>query len=243
MIVSNLGKRLQKEIKASPQKAAILAVLGVVALYFWAPLLAGWIPRSEPTGTAVASDANAGSRPIPENVSTNEGPKVATPTWQRVDAWITEDQLMKPARKVLALRSPFEMRGGVSQTGGWVIAKVESSYQATKQALGMISGKLFFDVSEDTLDPAEAGLVLSSTISGGKRPVALINGRAYARGSTVRGVGDHVDTAFRLVEVRSKSIVLARGTLRYEVKISPTEFALNGAESAADRADASESGG
>ena len=243
MSSSNLAKRLQREIKASPQKAAILGVLAVVALYFWAPLLIGWFSGG-PSSVTVATAPVSVEAIQPVERSAGEGQAVAKgATWQQVDAWIAQDKMMKPAATQLALRNPFQMQGGATQTGPWAIGKVESGYTHAKQALEMISSRLFPSSDEDAVSPSEAGLVVTSTIAGGKRPVALINGRAYAQGSVVRGEGEFPSTKFTLIEVRSKSVLLRGRGLVYEVKIGPVDLALAGEDSAADSPVAAESGG
>ncbi|MFI4874385.1 MAG: hypothetical protein ACIALR_03575 [Blastopirellula sp. JB062] len=46
----SITARIQKEIKKSPQKAAVLAGLFLVAIWFWAPLVGKWMPgwKSKP---------------------------------------------------------------------------------------------------------------------------------------------------------------------------------------------------
>ena len=215
MSSGNLAKRLQREIKASPQKAAVLGVLALVALYFWAPLLLGWVSGGKSPAAAVAlQDPASAAQPLTIATSDDTGASVG-PTWQEIDAWIERDLMMKPAAADLLAHNPFHVQTDIVQTDE--LAAVEAAPDEAGQ-------------QQQSVTPVEAGLVLTSTITGGKRPVALINGRAYARGSTIRGEGEFGSTTFTLVEVRSKSVVLRQGDKTYEVKISPTELALSAAD-------------
>ena len=59
---------------------------------------------------------------------------------------------------------------------------------------------------------------LSSTVIGPQRRVALINGRPYAQGKTVRAAKDGQQIEFTLAEVHPRSILLERDGQRFELK-------------------------
>ncbi|MBN1591343.1 MAG: hypothetical protein JW888_17655 [Pirellulales bacterium] len=72
-------------------------------------------------------------------------------------------------------------------------------------------------LAESALDPESLGVVLSSTIIGSRSQAALINGKSYRLGSTIRLDHDRRPIEFQLVEIRSDGIVLQRGEKSYEV--------------------------
>ncbi len=72
------------------------------------------------------------------------------------------------------------------------------------------------------LTPAEAGLVLSSTIVGARQRVALISGRRYAIGDEVKAnKQDGPLVRYKLVAVEPKQIVLESDGDQYVVKLPP----------------------
>lgn len=58
-------------------------------------------------------------------------------------------------------------------------------------------------------------LKLTSTMAGGLRPTALINGKVFS-------LGDHI-ADFRIVEVRQREVVLEKGDVRHSLKIDESE--------------------
>ncbi|MBI3839452.1 MAG: hypothetical protein HY288_16150, partial [Planctomycetia bacterium] len=57
----SLAKKLQREIKANPAKAGGLGVLLLVAGYFWAPLVKGFIAPAETAPAATATAPTSGT--------------------------------------------------------------------------------------------------------------------------------------------------------------------------------------
>jgi hypothetical protein len=208
MSLQKLQKRALRELKASPQKAAMLALLAVVAAWFWAPLVFKSRSNAAPTPVAAAPTAvpSASPAPIastPGNPST--APKPRHP-WQEVAARIERDPHMQPATlTVLAKeRNPFAPLAAIA-----AIEMPASALDAKKQA-----GE---DSEEEAVParPDDLGLVLSSTLVGRKRRAALISGRTYELGSKISVEGE----AFRLVEVEPSRIVLERDGQQYTLSI------------------------
>ena len=64
---ARLGKQLRREIKAHPGKATLLALLLAVGVYYWAPVVHGWLsPKTMSTATQTARLLNTppAARPI-----------------------------------------------------------------------------------------------------------------------------------------------------------------------------------
>ncbi|NLE38396.1 MAG: hypothetical protein GX621_10265 [Pirellulaceae bacterium] len=69
------------------------------------------------------------------------------------------------------------------------------------------------------LDPRKLGVVLSSTIVGTSGGAALINGRSYQLGNTVKADYHGQPIAFTLVEIHDDKVILSRGKQTYEVRL------------------------
>jgi len=191
-------KQLRREATRNPKKAAILGGMLLVAVYFWAPLVAGWIQPSSggappPPPTTAAN--LTGFDPTPKAAS----PKPAAPesvksSWQELTQWMEHDPRTRPAAELAAARDPFHA--------------VETAKPVEVRAAP----------AEVRLPSVESlGLMLSTTVVGGKRPMARINGKTYALGSAVEVSVDGQKQSYQLVEVRDRSVVLEREHVRFEL--------------------------
>jgi len=178
-----LQKQIVREATANPKKAACLGLLCVVCLYFWAPLVWGWIEGRSGGGDKNMRDNRA---PIAANAPTSTTAVTGQPVeqateglnWQTVDALLEADERMDSAKLPSSARNPFRLEAPVPVNERPVIVSQPS--------------------------PAELGLELSSTFLGSRRQVALINGRAYRVGQSFRVGGQR----FRLDEIAAEHVVL-----------------------------------
>jgi hypothetical protein len=212
--VDKLAKQLRREIQASPKKAAVLGLLAVVGIYFWAPLVVGWcggdktgnlvaVPAAgaiaSPTGTAVAtSQPTASSNPVVVGSGTkpSEPPQHA---WRKVVEWMEEDPRTKPAPPRAIQRDPFQTPKA---------EVVEAPKEVPKPV-------------ELEIVPQSLNIVLSGTIVGPSRRVARINGRTYEQGASIElAAKDGKSFSFTLAEVDSRRVVLERKGKQFELKLS-----------------------
>jgi hypothetical protein len=223
--LGELAKRLRREVKASPAKAAVLAVLGGVAIYFWAP----FVMRSIGTKSPVAA---APEVVVVQPASAETPPPVIEPTvgaaslsWQQLDTWMTQDERMQPVMLERLKRNPFGSPDGGRAAGTWAHSLAARFYGAGRDKL-LVARELWGPGNQAISDvrPEDAGLTLSSTVVG-RKPVALISGKAYVEGSTVRGEGEHADVTFKLLKIHPKSVVLSQNGVSYELKIVLTDLA------------------
>ena len=68
--------------------------------------------------------------------------------------------------------------------------------------------------------PADAGLVLNSTLVGSGRRMALIGGEPYWEGDVV--LASHGSESFRLIEIFARQVVLERAGKHYSLEIKTT---------------------
>lgn len=211
-----LIRQLRRELTANPKKSAILCLLLLVAVWFWAPLIMKWFGNNQETIAKTAPAVNAPSNAGPNDSQTansngneaggnasGDDAKTATPHWHQVLTWIQSDPLMHTHLPQGEQRDPF--------------APAKSRLAAQK--LSQHSA----EPPPQELTPAQAGIALRSTVVSSRMKTALINGRAYHENQTVSAPNgqDH----FTLVEIRVDGIVLARHGQSFELKLKTVEFA------------------
>jgi hypothetical protein len=198
-VSSKFIKKLKKELKKSPGKAAVLALLSLVAIWFWAPLvtnLFGGETKSAPVKATAHTPAIATANAV-------AGPTlIQSPVdWKQISESIDKDPRMKPADRLVLPRDPFRPIEPEQEKEIHVSAKSEPQPVALD------------------IPPAEAGLVLSGTIVGSRRSVARLNGRNYSKGDFVTASGSNMSLSYRVVDVEGRSVTLALGDRQYELKM------------------------
>lgn len=198
-------KQLRREAARNPAKAGVLGLLVVVALWFWAPLVWGWIgpgeassqPASEsPSAVSVATEAGLGAASPAPAVATT---KMPTYTWQQLAEWRRQDPLTTAADTLRLRRDPFHA------------VEAEVADEEVKPVQEVIQPVV--------LKPEDLGLKVTSTVVGPARRVALINGRTYQEGQVIRCGREGQEIAFQLVEVQPRHVVLERDGHRFELAI------------------------
>jgi hypothetical protein len=194
-VTAKLIRQLRREARANPKKAGFLALMLLVAMYAWAPVVMNW---AAPDPLAVAPPApSAVALPGRQMASTSGHRPLALPPWQLVAAWIDGDPLMRPGwgQEHLAYgRNPF----------------------ATDRSAQRAAGSRPDDEAPGNASPAELGMVLTSTVIGPVRRTAMINGKAYPQGAEVQAANG---TRFVLSRVEPRRVVLSRGGRHFELAI------------------------
>ncbi len=209
MSLQKLQKKALRELKASPQKAAMLALLGVVAAWFWAPLVFKSNAHATPAAplpVAAAPAAGAPATLAPSTVSAAQGKEQMA--WTEVASAIDHDARMSPATLtgLAEERNPFVPPVNLAANDRDLAAKEDAKKKSEEDAA---------EAEQHAAGPDDLGLVLSSTLVGNSRRAALISGRTYELGSKIRVEGE----AFRLVEVEPNRIVLERDGQQYTLSI------------------------
>lgn len=194
-------KQLRREATASPKKAVVLGLLGVVALWFWAPLVLGWIGSDDAQSEAAKAVAPVAIVASPAAVSPDTNSKEAEGrqhNWRQLDHWMNSDPRTLAATLVSDARDPF------------CVSRTE-----------VVKAKPTEEVEEFPLEvtPESLGMSLSSTIIGPRRRLARIDGKTYEQGKLVTLVKDEQRIEFNLLQVHSRHVVLEREGERYELKI------------------------
>ncbi|MBS0209928.1 MAG: hypothetical protein JSS27_13350 [Planctomycetes bacterium] len=209
MSLSRYANQLQRELKANQKKAAMLGLLGLVAVWFWLPLL---MPKSTAAAAPAPSPVAAGTAPAPAS-PINHDNKAPTWRWQDLDQWMTADLETKPFVWTEDQgRNPFALvKLPPSETE---IAEAQAKAAQQEQAVQQ---------SRSVCTPQESGLELSSTMIARVRK-ATINGKTYQ-------LGDEVPVSraivFTLVGVEVGHVVLAREGSEFPLKIRRNTMTSN----------------
>lgn len=167
----SIVRRIKREARSNPAKAAVLVGLLGVALYSWAPLVAGWgDAREELPAAASRSEMDLADRTEAglEPVTTKNG--VASdgrPTWHELRQWMHDSPWTSPF-ELAQVRDPFRMVTGTEEPVN-LSEELQEDLVATPQQ--MLDG---VDVQ------------LTGTIVGPRRRVALLDGQAYREGDVIR---------------------------------------------------------
>jgi hypothetical protein len=205
--MQNMTKRLRREITANPKKAAILGGMLLVALYFWAPLVGGWLGLGKSGATPVAKgpDPNAAmlsgfgamlsGAPGPQ--PTTAAASVPKHAWQQVAEWIRNDPRSQPASPAENQRDPFQQ------------TELKSAAVAVAKAAA----------ARKRYTPETLGLTLTGTLIGSQRRLAVINGQVYPEKAEFRVKADGNEVAFRVAEVQRQAVILRQGEETFNLKL------------------------
>ncbi len=182
----SIARRIKREARNNPAKAALLVGLLGLAFYSWAPLVAGWLgsgdesPRAAPRSEQ-SHQPEQSSRPDKEpTVSKTETNTNARPSWAELRQWRQDSPWTLPV-ELTQMRDPFCLPPGTE-------ALVDDSEENDETP--RITPKQTVDVLE---------IQLTGTIVGPRRRVALLGGRAYHEGDVV--LIEHLGTTWEL-EIR-----------------------------------------
>jgi hypothetical protein len=201
-----LAQQLVKEIQRKPGKASVLALLFVVAIWFWGPLVAKWLGGGASSKQSASEGASAegdglGSveetgladvaPPVPaEGSSSGEIASGRRADWRQAARWIEADPRMRPSAARWS-RNPFAppVQALEDQTGETDSGETKPANTAATATAGI-------------------GLKLDGTLVGSRRRVAIISGKPYT-------VGDQVPAptgvTFEVKQVEALRVVLAHG--------------------------------
>jgi hypothetical protein len=197
MAKSNLTTRLAKELRRSPKKTAVLALMAVVALWFWAPLAWKWIApqASDAAATAAPSPTTDGAVAAVTTAVAPSAPAQPEFDWRELSAMLQQDPLLSSAATHEKLADPFAKPVAVEEQ-----TNVEG--ETTEPAA---------PIAQAAPTPEQLGLVLASTITGGRRAVATINGKSCRVGDVIVVPGNGIDHELTVIGITASAVTLAAG--------------------------------
>jgi hypothetical protein len=215
-------KQIQREAAANKGKAAVLAAVCVVALYFWVPLVSGWF-----SGGAGDDDEllvvtpNAAAAPALANIPASAvAPAVhGEHAWYDVAHWMASDPLMASATLPAGLQDPFRQPAPkVEEPDADEVAKTPEP--------------------PARLDPEKMGMVLTSTMVGSHRAVIQISGKSLAmpidangrptKTTTLWHTHGGTDYPFAVVAVQPGGVVLQHESETYNLRMKQPSSVGNG---------------
>ena len=209
MKLDKLVRQIRRDIVASPKKAAALGLMLVVALYFWAPMVWGWIAPGGKSKAVAASGLILEDDPVDPVAKAAKAKLVFA--WEKVRKQIAADPRMTPALYDKNWTNPF--RNLEEQQAQAVAAVAQAATQ----------GPL------PDLDPAQAGLTLTSVVIGSRQRWATIGGENYLEGELIRPLnveGKPVkEVEFLLARVQQHEVELERNGKRYKLVLQKPELA------------------
>ena len=208
MSLDRIGKKLRRELTGNPKKAVVLGLLVMVALYFWSPLIWGWIAPERPTNESVADSTGDGVRsPLwpaetPRSSTAPDDRQTDVFPWTQLVAWMKQDPRTSAAAEIAGQRDPFQpvMKDEV---------KKQEEEKAEEQPPPV----------ETVRTPQSLGMKLSGTIVSPRGKVALLDGQTYREGQQIGRAEDGKQYVFTLAEVHAERIVLERLGMRYDLMI------------------------
>lgn len=196
MAINNLRKQLTQELLKSPKKAAILAVVLLVALYFWAPLVLKLFGTKEaPVASSIAPPIVA---PATNKTALPADGRLSVP-WHMAVEWMNSDPLKSLPTAFVSGRDPFENPNEPEQE--------------------IINPKIV-KKTEELITPADLGLTLNSTIVSPGRSTASISGKVYRSGEEFKQMVKNHPVTIRLREVHPRVVVVEIDGKLFELKIA-----------------------
>jgi hypothetical protein len=198
MANSNLTTRLAKELRRSPKKTAVLALMAVVALWFWAPLAWKWIApqASDAAPTAALSPTTDGAVAAVTTESAPSAPAQPSFGWRELSDMLQQDPLLSSATTHDKLADPFAKPVAVEEQ-----TNVEGETSELPDS----------PIAQAIPTPEQLGLILASTITGGRRAVATINGKSCRVGDVIVVPGNGLDHEFMVIAIAAGAVTLSAG--------------------------------
>ncbi len=186
---SNLTQQLQRELKNHPIKAGALALLAVVALWFWAPLVVGLfgddsMSETSTPATSPAAVTTTATTANPAAVAPNDNAPAGQLKWTELVELMAADPLKQPLAKVSYSRDPFAAMTELQVDGAAGTQSTTDSGNLPNRPLANNEGApVQVDAQGEPIPPA--GPLLMGTAIGLSRRSAVIDGRAIQEGEFV----------------------------------------------------------
>ncbi len=182
----------------------MLIALTLFGVYSWVPLVWGWMggeSSDESAESTPATDLSMTVAVVPTDQNSGDVEPDGQWDWRSQAENIDQERQTKTSQLDGELRNPF----GLNEPAG-DLADAEAQNEEPR----------------GPRRPAEVGLVLSSTIVGQSRRVAMINGRAYTEGRSVEASSGE---QFVLEEIWPRRVVLQRGGERFNLRLKERQRA------------------
>ena len=214
--LNKVTSQLRRDVVANPKKAAALALMVAVALYFWGPLAWKYVKAS---GAKHNNKANMASLiltddPVEPSQQTKGGSRTRF-RWEKVRQLIQQDPHMLSAAYDVSWIDPFGKPGNAAEAEPVVETPMEDPAAASAAAAAAI-------------DPQSLGIVLGGVMVGPRSRLATINGETCREGEVI-SVADKRDKTvsyeLRIVKVTRQSVQLEFGGKVFTLELSQPRMA------------------
>lgn len=199
----SIVRRIKREARNSPGKALLLAGLLGLALYSWAPLVAGWLAGSGESSGATAKSERNREEPAtaaPSTVAAEQDEATEDrPSWQELQQWRQASPWASPV-ELTQMRDPFRAVAPESET-------VDAS-EANEEVVKTKPEQMF----------AGLDLPLTGTIVGPKRRVAILDGQAYREGDIIRVERLGTTWELEIRRITPNRVVLGWQSIEHELR-------------------------
>ena len=215
MGLQRIVSSIQRECTANPKKGLVLALLLVVGVYFWGPILKRWLAGAARPSAVAEEVVVAQDDPQPEAAPVT--PAVKLPSWDKIDMALAKNAFARPlaANQATTLKNPFLKLAFAADAK---VAGEETEQPETPMLVPEV----------EHIDPAQVNLLVKSVSIGPKRRYATFRGQVYALGDKIPVVPEDapsptseielakVREPFELVHIETWGVVLTRAGKEYQ---------------------------
>lgn len=237
MSAQRIVRQLRREVKANPKRAALLAALMAVGVYFWAPLVAGWVmpdgAATAPAKKVAAKTSSALAAPAPGPAGVQPAKPTNAKPWPQLWAAIQDDKRTKPAATLAAATNPFRPFPAPPEAHEETEDAKATNPTAENGATAANRAAKPNSTTPVEATPKSLGMKLTGTVIGARQRAAVIDGQIVPEGGLVSPTSgdskppsakpDAARIAFRLTRVEDRSIALERNQKKYTLTLeTPT---------------------
>jgi hypothetical protein len=215
--LNNLTNQLRRDLTANPKKAAALALMVAVALYFWGPLAWKFIQAKSAKQNSKANMASLilTDDPVEPSQQAKGGSRVRF-KWERVRQLIQQDPHMVSAKFDATWVDPFGKPAATTTEGGPTAETSPEEQAAVATAAAA------------RIDPQSLGLTLSGIMISQRSKLATINGETCHEGE-ILSVADKGDKSLtyelRVLRISRQSVQLDFGGQIFSLELSQPRLA------------------
>lgn len=215
MWITALFTQLKNELKTNRKKAAILGVLLLVGFWFWIPRTVRMFGGKTKAASAAVTPTVAASNKQNLNQSSQQKNHTEIRSqsallfdWKQVDTLLKNEPVFQSAEIAELPKHPFQVSSDQFPSPVLPVRKQPVSPSA-QQVINNIKPQ------QRSLEK----LILKSTIVGRYHRAALINGRLYDEGTTLR----YEKELYTVRTIAPQTVTLQQGDQTWVLKISPRE--------------------
>jgi hypothetical protein len=212
--MDKLIRQLRRELTANPKKSALLGLGLLAAIYFWAPLVAGWFSDGD-SGNSKTAKSEASAAPQSGGAGeTAPAPLVSLlgADWRELARRMENEPLRNLAGLAAPLHDPF----------------LRAPAATGNEPLPVAAGTPALETIASPNAPRGQEWKLEAVLIRGARRAAIINGAVYRKGETLGAAGAN-DASNRpgpkVLEIHASHVEIGWGETTMRLELERTELA------------------